>query len=275
MNGRNAVSFELADFQPWDLKRRWLMISIFILVFGLFFGLVDGLISGVVFSSMERLRDGLLFGVVFGLISGLRVKISTEDARHFKWAKLISFFTWGKILAHTIKRTLVICLVLGLVFGLGDGLVDNVLNRFRSGLSFGLSMGLPFCLVEGVIIKSSTISYFETVRLPYHRLKAGLLLKMIQLIIVIFWFVILYSSIGLIITFKGVVYVVLLMSPFILYNIPLIEHFVLRTALSLEKKAPLRYVKFLNEATEARILERDGGQWRFRHQLLQDYFAKL
>jgi len=49
----------------------------------------------------------------------------------------------------------------------------------------------------------------------------------------------------------------------------------LRIALSLEKKAPLKYVQFLEATTKARILEKDGGQWRFRHQLLQDYFAQL
>jgi len=36
---------------------------------------------------------------------------------------------------------------------------------------------------------------------------------------------------------------------------------------------PLRWVSFFKYATSARILEQDGGQWRFRHQILQDYFA--
>ena len=38
---------------------------------------------------------------------------------------------------------------------------------------------------------------------------------------------------------------------------------------------PLRDVEFLRYATEQRILQQDGGQWRFRHQNLQDYFAEL
>ena len=64
-------------------------------------------------------------------------------------------------------------------------------------------------------------------------------------------------------------------SLFLLMKMPLIQHFILRIALALEKKAPLKYVKFLNSATEVRILEKDGGYWRFRHQLIQDYFAEL
>ena len=38
---------------------------------------------------------------------------------------------------------------------------------------------------------------------------------------------------------------------------------------------PLKYATFLDYAAEARILEKDGGHWRFRHQNLQDYFANL
>ena len=39
---------------------------------------------------------------------------------------------------------------------------------------------------------------------------------------------------------------------------------------------PLRYVEFLDYAArELRILEKDGGQWRFRHQNLQDYFVRM
>jgi len=51
-------------------------------------------------------------------------------------------------------------------------------------------------------------------------------------------------------------------------------HFLLRLALYLEKKMPLRWVSFFKYATSARILEQGGGQWRFRHQILQDYFAR-
>lgn len=48
-----------------------------------------------------------------------------------------------------------------------------------------------------------------------------------------------------------------------------------RLFLYIKGKAPLRYETFLNYTVEARILEKDGGFWRFRHQELQDYFAKL
>jgi hypothetical protein len=56
---------------------------------------------------------------------------------------------------------------------------------------------------------------------------------------------------------------------------PLFRHWVLRIILAQEGAMPLRYVTFLDYAAEIRILEKDGGHWRFRHQYLQEYFASL
>ena len=38
---------------------------------------------------------------------------------------------------------------------------------------------------------------------------------------------------------------------------------------------PFRLVDFLNTMTERHILESDGATWRFRHKIIQDYFAEL
>ena len=35
---------------------------------------------------------------------------------------------------------------------------------------------------------------------------------------------------------------------------------------------PFPMATFFNYCTDLRILETDGGSWRFRHQILQDYF---
>jgi energy-coupling factor transporter ATP-binding protein EcfA2 len=52
------------------------------------------------------------------------------------------------------------------------------------------------------------------------------------------------------------------------------NHFKLRLAFYTDKKLPLKWVTFFTYATDARILEQDGGQWRFRHQILEDYFLE-
>ncbi|MCB0565793.1 MAG: hypothetical protein KDD01_15585, partial [Phaeodactylibacter sp.] len=38
---------------------------------------------------------------------------------------------------------------------------------------------------------------------------------------------------------------------------------------------PLRLVDFLNDMAERHFLETDGATWRFRHRLIQDYFAGM
>ena len=63
-----------------------------------------------------------------------------------------------------------------------------------------------------------------------------------------------------------------------------IAHFTLRFILYLEKKLPLRVVTFLDRMTDQHIFEDNrrtvqgkkmrGATWRFRHKILQDYFAK-
>ena len=47
-----------------------------------------------------------------------------------------------------------------------------------------------------------------------------------------------------------------------------IRHFVLRAQLALARCAPFRYVPFLEYATALLFLERNGGAYRFRHDLL-------
>jgi hypothetical protein len=41
-----------------------------------------------------------------------------------------------------------------------------------------------------------------------------------------------------------------------------------------KRPTPLRLVDFLNEMTKAHIMESDGATWRFRHRIIQDYFAE-
>ena len=94
------------------------------------------------------------------------------------------------------------------------------------------------------------------------------------------------SSIYVIIPFLVVFIVVTAMGSLVMFI-----HFILRFLLFLETKIPLRYRTFLNKVSGTPdikdkkgniikkgiegtgILEKDGGQWRFRHQLLQDALA--
>ncbi len=60
-----------------------------------------------------------------------------------------------------------------------------------------------------------------------------------------------------------------------LFLSPLLRHFILHFLLWQEGKIPLRWVSLLNKLDKKTgILEKDGGQWRFRHQLLQDALGR-
>ena len=64
------------------------------------------------------------------------------------------------------------------------------------------------------------------------------------------------------------------------------QHFSLRLILYLEGTMPLRVVTFMDRMTDQLIFEdtrrsdkkgnkRRGATWRFRHKILQDYFARM
>jgi hypothetical protein len=53
----------------------------------------------------------------------------------------------------------------------------------------------------------------------------------------------------------------------------ILQHFHLRFLLYRKGLLPLRFVKLLKQATSNHLLESDGGSWRFRHRILQDYLA--
>ena len=53
------------------------------------------------------------------------------------------------------------------------------------------------------------------------------------------------------------------------------QHFHLRYLLYEKGLLPFKLVTFLNAMSERHFLETDGATWRFRHKILQDYFAKV
>ncbi len=54
----------------------------------------------------------------------------------------------------------------------------------------------------------------------------------------------------------------------------IIQHGLLRRMLYKKGVLPLNLVDFLNEMSARNLLETDGATWRFRHRIIQDYFAE-
>jgi hypothetical protein len=53
----------------------------------------------------------------------------------------------------------------------------------------------------------------------------------------------------------------------------IVKHFMLRFILAITSSLPYRLATFLKEMDARHIFESDGGSWRFRHKILQDYFV--
>lgn len=257
----HAIDFELPSLQPDSLSRPW--------VYELLHGLVS--VLGIL------LCFGWIYGLTFGLYvffklldasylgSGNYDHIQTEDIQQVNVANLFS--------RRKLKRGLIYGLVSGSLACLIFNLRDVSVGSLVAGSVLGLFIGAQEIVRE--------VSYFVNVKTPYQRLKAGFMKKGVILALV-----------GLLMNALSL-YVARNENELVLDNIrllffsffggaiigfsmtPLFRHFVLRLCLYLEGAAPLKYATFLNYAAVARVLETDGGQWRFRHQNLQAYFADM
>lgn len=58
-------------------------------------------------------------------------------------------------------------------------------------------------------------------------------------------------------------------------NFSIFQHFFLRYLLFIKGYIPFKLVPFLNKLSKKHLLEKNGGIWRFRHRILQEYFAKI
>lgn len=300
------VSFELSHFQPQNLDKPKRYGLVFNLVFGLFFGLVFGLVGGLVFGLVENMFNVLAGGLGGGLFVSFfyswQIKdkcknrtISTKEIRIWNWFQLAKFSNTINILRYVLfsllnglSLSLLFCLTFGLAFGIIGGIVGDVhIDGFLDGLSLGSVFGLlviPFVLIVSLINglvgglekNASEIEYFTTVEKPYRRLSGNIKREAITyaLILMFTGFMLIYFFLqlelfGSILLALGAGVIGVFVS--ILWS-PLFEHFILAFLLNREGKAPVRMDKFYDYCAELRILEKEGGSWRFRHQIIHDYF---
>jgi hypothetical protein len=153
------------------------------------------------------------------------------------------------------------------------------INYFLGGLLNGILLGMITGLIWGLLDKSISISSYPNIVSPYQRLNSLFWWKWLSKTFLIVSFGVLYfyfgggleryprEMLGFMIALIPAVTVCALFSD------SLLKHAVLRLALYREGWAPLKYVTFLDYAVSLRILEKDGGHWRFRHHNLQELFA--
>jgi hypothetical protein len=205
------------------------------------------------------------YGIVFGLMAGLKGSrsIYTEDIQRVNFANLFRPKKWASGLKQGITFGLVACLIFSL-----SGIS---LGSLAAGAALGLFIGIKEILRE--------VSYFVEVDTPYQRLKSGFMGKVLMLALVC----LLINEFSNFVSYNDLflndiwyLFAILVGGGTIgLSNTPLFRHCILRLCLYFEGAMPLKYATFLDYAASARILEKDGGHWRFRHQKLQEHFANL
>lgn len=310
----SLVSYELLNWYFWkDVLvsglATSLVFSITNILFLIFFGeLADGVLAFIIGSLTVGLFFGLGGGVIGGLI-GNYGKIRTEDIVKLDFSKLFYLDFWKNIFVKGFVVGAVNGLLIGIIGGfivgffsslfkaLFDGVINNLFIDLITGVGAGVFIGLIFGFIGGWITgllggifgifligfeNLKNVKSFCYLENPYQRIIGGFHINIYFISLLFFIFVIgsslLFNYIQnrfLLGSLFFLISVFLFLAITKLQSIPLFLHSVLRLCLYYENNISLKYVTFLDYAAEARILEKDGGHWRFRHQNLQDYFANL
>ncbi|KAA3634971.1 MAG: NACHT domain-containing protein [Bacteroidetes bacterium] len=211
--------------------------------------------------------------------------------------------TWTKfqlIIARFIKGS-VISLPVGIILGLlyswfseswttTMGLIFVVLFITMMGLIMGLQSDIHFLSIKtfGIISFSIKGIISEFKKRPLFNLILSLLFGVILglfsglyygLIAGLFFFLWINLLFGSLAAFKSFSFIHIkkpyqrFSNSFLFLNFSIIQHWFLRCQLYKKDLLPIKLVYFLNELTKNYLLESDGTNWRFRHKILQDYFA--
>ena len=277
MRRENTTDFRVGDMQPTMLKHQLLYRILVGLVGGLGFGLISGLGFGLISGLGFGLGGGLIGGLGFGLLIGQSNTIMLED--RLNWS-----------LKHAIEETKKEWLMFGMIGVLFGGLVFGP----QGGLLGGIVSLIFFGLLSGrkradVIDLSPNDSLSRS-------LQSGFLVGLFGVMIGTLF----GALIGNLASGIGFGLFLALIGGLSFGWVAVIQHYTLRFALwregviplnyvrflcqSLRGKQkqecirgviPLNYVRFLGQCHDALLLQRDGGIFRFRHSLLQNYFADM
>lgn len=303
MEKKQIVVFELADLQSNNLNKSYYypLIYSFLVNFIFIVTYVSVVTVFAAFSyelqfrvyfviKMILLISFIVFPLAF-IYTFLFPKINTIDRGHHTSTPLFNLRTYtNSLLNSSIYSTYLIIIIIVLRIGaefikVADFLelvpIDYYYLTLKNYTIFYLYLIFNFFVLA--IISSCRIKIkYSHVKKAYYRLTSGFTfnilkglvfsISLIGIMIIQEWrrgIIFELSNLGLV--FTVLIYGVLLG----IFSTPVYKHFSLRLCFFLDGSIPLKYATFLDYCAEARILEKDGGHWRFRHQNLQDYFAKL
>jgi eukaryotic-like serine/threonine-protein kinase len=298
------------EFHPDRLQPEWLPTKAARQLAVLMPAVTVGLVVGLGMGLHTGWLAGLAVGLSFMLAVGLMEAEPAEEVR-WSWPKVRSRFITVLLLGLSTVIVVLILVATGLIDVLGALLVvlatvpvSALVLGVRIGLIGGLSderttpnegiyrsirhalaLGLLTALVVGVI--AQLLSHFLTwLGLGIIAGVIGGLIGVLEARMVgrlgILGSLISGLSIGLVAGLSlglghaisaGIV--LGLLTGLTLGGLACLQHLAMRILLAAHGFAPLRYIRFLNDATEQLLLRRAGSGYIFAHRLLLEYFAEL
>ena len=299
MNDNNLVLFELLKIQPsWLVGIKNSKLILFLtfslascLIFNLFFMIFLGVTGYIYNYFLQGIYLGLRFGAICGLFIGvwgystLGNSITTNDIQ--TWDYKTFKRNWKvRLMTHAITGFLgglFASITLGIKFGLILGMLGGIIGMFKHAGTYSVPI---------ISLKNAYQRFWCDIKYQiWDSISLAIIIILILLIISIRPFT-LNALLGFILT-KQFILVIILTSMFailtlIIINGSLILHVIIRAYLKFKHNFPLRVVTFMDKMSNQRIMEdnrvdekqkdgslkkRRGATWRFRHKILQDYFA--
>jgi hypothetical protein len=266
---RSSTSFELTDFGSKSLLLLPGQVIIYILFLGIVRLLAGGFVGILLFSLLAE-ANYILAGFLVGAINSVAIATAMGDGfRESIPTKDIIAFDIKKITSLQFLGYFGICFLMPVVINLIEedaiDLVDNMI--------VGLLLCSYFCLLLGM-----RIVYFTEITRPTKRLYAGLKSLTLLFAVSLIGLSVLRSTGSINFTRSGLLFLIpLTTGVWMLSNLlPLLNLISIQSILFSLGHLPFRMARFFDYcANELHLLEKDtGGSWRFRHQIIQDYFAK-
>ncbi len=258
------------DFLIETMQSSWLETPQQKRLYQIYVGLITGLIVALIYVGTTGLIGASIGGLSYGVILGrtkeiypiTSLKFSLEFAKARLFASILEGLWWG------------------LIYGLIDALICWLIWGLE-GLILGMTDSLVWGLIEG-LIWGLLVPEFRNITVSNQEIRESAV------------------NAGIFTLIGGIAWVLLYVGALLLLGEPLeplellidgigngvffgiyvgglacIQHFVLRLLLKQRGAIPWNYAKFLDYATELGFLEREGGQYRFIHDSVQEYFTQM
>ncbi len=243
------TEFSVDDLQPKHLSVRYkfiyflivenVVLLAWILTLGVNLGLVIGISSWILSGFVYKSSFNISFKVIRDIQFLKKFEWSWIRFKKSIWLALTTFIIVGGI-AWIISKNMPNGLAGGTIFGLSVIVIVSLI---------GSDIPIPKSTNQG--LKNTAVS---AIIFPFFLgLSAGLVFSFIN-----------NTDVGVRLGVLG---------GFLTPGAAVIQHFTVRLLLSLSESLPFNYKKFLEYATQKRILQRVGGRYRFIHIYLRDYFA--